>query len=309
MSMAATASDKIAFSSGLRPAKNPATGKLIDNVDEARTILASAGVPLDFSGLPVQTDNVAARRLLAKASSWIDERGNLIDTPEKSPRCFGLPRFVMRRACRSCKFRQNCQAVMGARLTFGGKEEFKRLRTERPINWKDAAILAAVSAIMGWESQHEAIAVERSRRKARERKQRYYERNGIDPQARQKVREAERERIRRQREGLVVTAREEAPTIGVADKLRELAARDDLRRDPTLRRALTDQFSHLEPVWIARQVAEEMDIWPDDTGYLSELIRAYRLITGSEEHESTIRNRVRTGAEVLEELRERGAEI
>lgn len=103
--------------------------------------------------------------------------------------------------------------------------------------------------------------------------------------------------------------RAEAEAIGVADKLSKLAAREDLRRDPTLRRALTDQFSHLEPVWIACRVAEEMDIWPDDTGYLSELIRAYRLITGSEEHESTLRNRVRTGAEVLEELRERGAEI
>lgn len=309
MSMPATASDKIAFSKGLRPAKNPANGKLIDTVDEARIILASAGLPLDAAGLPIQKDSDTARKLVSNASSWIDKRGNLIDTPEKSPRCFGLPRFVMRRACRSCKFRQDCQAVMGARLTFGGKDEFKRLRTERPINWKDAAVLAAVSAIMGWESQHEAIAVERSRRKARERKQRYYERNGIDPQARQKAREAERERIRRQQEERVVTAREEAETIGVADKLRELAARDDLRRDLTLRRALTDQFSHLEPVWIACRVAEEMDIWPDDTGYLSELIRAYRLITGSEEHESTIRNRVRTGAEVLEELRERGAEI
>ena len=309
MSMAATASDKIAFSRGLRPAKNPATRRLIDTVDEARTILASAGLPLDAAGLPVQKDSDTARKLLSKASSWIDERGNLIDTPEKSPRCFGLPRFVMRRACRSCKFRQDCQAVMEARLTFGGVEQFKRLRTERPINWKDASVLAAISAIMGWESQHEAIAIERSRRKARERKQRYYVRNGIDPQARQKVREAERERIRRQREELVVSARAEAETIGVADKLRELAARDDLRRDPTLRRALTDQFGHLEPVWIACRVAEEMDIWPEDRGYLPELVRAYRLTTGSEEHGSTIRNRVRTGAEVLDELRERGAEI
>lgn len=309
MSMAATASDKIAFSKGLRPAKNPATGRLIDTVDEARIILASAGLPLDAAGLPVQKDSDTARRLLSKASPWIDERGNLIDTPERSPRCFGLPRFVAKKQCRACKFKRDCQTVMGARLTFGGAEEFKRLRTVRPIDWKDAAVLAAISAIMGWESQHEAIAVERSRRKAQERKRRYYERNGIDPRARQKAREAERERIRRQREELVVTAREEAETIGVADKLRELAARDDLRRDPTLRRALTDQFSHLEPIWIACRVAEEMDIWPEDRGYLPELVRAYRLITGSEEHDSTIRNRVRTGAEVLEELRERGAEI
>lgn len=309
MSMAATASEKIAFSKRLRPTKNPATGNLIDNVDEARTILASAGLPLDAAGLPVQKDNDTARRLLAKASAWVDERGNLIDTPVWSPSCFGLPRFVKLKACRACKFKRDCRGVMGARLTFGGKDEFKRLTKPGQIDWNDAAVLAAISAIMGWESQHEAIAVERTRRKARERKQRYYERNGINPQARQQAREAERERIRRQREELVVSARAEAETIGVADKLRELAARDDLRRDPTLRRALTDQFSHLEPVWIACRIAEEMDIWPDDTGYLSELIRAYRLITGSEEHESTIRNRVRTGAEVLEELRERGAGI
>lgn len=309
MSMAATASDKIAFSKGLRPAKNPATRRLINTVDEARTILASAGVPLDAAGLPVQKDNDTARRLLAKASAWVDERCNLVDTPLWSPSCFGLPRFVKRKACRACKFKRDCRAVMGARLTFGGKDEFKRLTEPGQIDWNDAAVLAAISAIMGWESQHEAIAIERSRRKARERKLRYYESNGIDPQARQKAREVERERIRRQREELVVTAREEAETIGVADKLRELAACEDLRRDPTLRRALTDQFSHLEPAWIACRVAEEMDIWPDETGYWSELIRAYRLITGSAEHESTIRNRVRTGAEVLEELRERGAEI
>lgn len=257
----------------------------------------------------MQKDNDAARRLLSKASSWIDERGNLVDTPEKSPRCFGLSRFVKLKACRACKFKRDCRAVMGARLTFGGAEEFKRLRKVGQIDWNDVAVLAAISAIMGWESQHEAIAIERSRRKARERKRRYYERNGIDPQARRKAREAERERIRRQREEHVVNVRAEAEAIGVADKLSKLAAREDLRRDPTLRRALTDQFSHLEPVWIACRVAEEMDIWPDDTGYLSELIRAYRLITGSEEHESTLRNRVRTGAEVLEELRERGAEI
>lgn len=170
MSTAATISDNIAFSKGLRPARNPATGKLIDTVDEARTILTSAGVPLDAAGLPVQKDNDAARRLLSKASSWIDERGNLVDTPEKSPRCFGLSRFVKLKACRACKFKRDCRAVMGARLTFGGAEEFKRLRKVGQIDWNDVAVLAAISAIMGWESQHEAIAIERSRRKARERK-------------------------------------------------------------------------------------------------------------------------------------------
>lgn len=309
MSIPAITSDKIAFSKGLRPAKNPATGNLIDSVDEARIILASAAVPVDAAGLPVQKDSDIARKLVLNASSWIDERGNLIDTPEKSPRCFGLPRFVMRRACRSCKFRKDCQVVMDARLTFGGTEEFKRLRTRRPIDWKDAAVLAAISAIMGWESQHEAIAVERSRHKARERKQRYKERKGIDPDTRQKALKAELERVSLKRAELIVTAREEARAIKFPCKLSKLAAREDLRSDPTLRRALTDQINQLEPVWIACKVAQGMGIQPKDKGYLPEMIKAYRLITGSEEHESTVRNRVRTGAEVLATLRKRGAEI
>lgn len=303
--------EPVRFPSGVKPALVPGTTTPINTVEVARQVLRDSGLTLGPDGLPERVENEAAERLLQRASRYIDRDGNLIALPKPAIACFGLPRFAARRKkCNQCKVFNDCRSVQAARVVFGGREQFK-VCVEEPFNPEAVSVLAAISLLKGWETQRNTLRSDRRRLSASERTRRYRERHGIDEEMarRRAQREAEAEALEVRRQEAFVAAKSEFEIEQIALKIQQLAKRDDLRREPMLRRTLSDQIEHLPNVWIAERTASKMGHVPFSREFVGEAFKAFRRLVSGNTPETTLRNRLRTGMRVIDILRDFDVEI
>lgn len=285
-------------------------GVAINSRERAQWYLEGVGLPLGEDGLPVPESGPEAERKLERASAYIDRSGDLIYAPPRARDCFGLPRFAQRPwKCDRCRLRQACHAVVDARLTFGGRQQFDELRDENGrFNRANAGVLGAISILRGWEPQLHDWRLHRdmqSRSRWRENAA------AIDAERRIATR-LEQEKRKEAHQALLAKALDQAEAEfddqKIAPKLAQLASSDWVR-DASVRRALTDQSDRTGAVWKAERAALLAGDAPERRGFVAEVVRLYTTISGDDRVQASRRSTVASALKVLKTLREAGEDV
>jgi hypothetical protein len=290
----------IRFSIRNSPVRSYYSQVVINTYEKARLFLERSGLLLGPDGLPFPETGTETEARFERASKWINRDGNLIDVPKSAKNCFGLPRYARSNKCPSCKDRTNCQLVVDARLTFGGRKTFQNL--SKNFDFEKVALLACISALKGWEHQLSdlrevkrrmyAAAYQRGIRESESKLAKWYQDKSNE------------NRIKNLNHAAMLFSEK-----SIEPKLAR-AASSELTKDHKLRRCLTDQLDVLKAVWHAESAANiGNQKKPGDRGYVSEITRLYQMYSGDSRGYSTIRSAVKGALKALERLRSAGVKV